>query len=92
LKSIAGQGISLLSEIGTLKIVCKTQDANVIKEVLANYKNNILLDLSLEERYIGGIIMKSEDDKIICDNSISKRIQQAIESRMPSIKKELFSV
>ena len=92
LKSIAEQCINLLSEIGSLKVVCKKQDAQEIKNILSKYKKDIVLDLSLEEKYIGGIILKSGDEKIICDNSISKRIQQTIESRMPSIKKKLFNL
>lgn len=90
LKSTIDQCLLLLSEVRSLKIICKEQDSPVIRSFLKNLKEEIILDPTLEKKYIGGIIMKSRNDGIQCDNSLAKRIQQAIECQMPSIKKELF--
>jgi vacuolar-type H+-ATPase subunit E/Vma4 len=92
LKSAIEQSFLLLSEVSSLKMLCKEKDSTIINSFIQNFKKDIILDPTLEEKYIGGIIMKSRDCKIQCDNSLAKRIQQAIESQMPFIKKELFNL
>jgi hypothetical protein len=56
LKSAIEQSFLLLSEVSSLKMLCKEKDSTIINSFIQNFKKDIILDPTLEEKYIGGII------------------------------------
>ena len=74
-------------------IVCMQDDVDMISKVLSEENVSqfkVHLDQRLQSDDIGGLIIIAQGGKIQCNNTIGRRVEQAIKERMPLIRESLF--
>ena len=96
IKELIIQGIKILKD-RNITIRCVQKDVAIVKTIINDImkdhpKLKIELDelFCLEDKVIGGVTIASLNDSIICNNTLEHRMNQALVTALPLIRKTIF--
>ena len=96
IKELIIQGIKILKD-RNITIRCVQKDVAIVKTIINDImkdhpKLKIELDelFCLEDKVIGGVTIATLNDSIICNNTLEHRMNQALVTALPLIRKTIF--
>jgi len=102
LQQLVLQALLKLQEPNVLVRV-REQDRDLVRDVLApaaaayKEKTGVSSSLSIDTTQVlnaqtcaGGVVLMSQDGRIVCDNTLDQRLALAFEKRLPEVRKMLF--
>lgn len=96
IKQLIIQGVKILND-RNITIRCIQKDIQIVKDISTQImkdhpKIKIEIDelFCLDEKVIGGVTIATFNDSIICNNTLEHRMNQALVTALPLIRKTIF--